>query len=66
MLNMKKKDHQLHSLILVALLFLSPPIWIIFSDMPMSFLDEKSWLLVSIFCLIAYAVFIALTSHKDK
>jgi len=59
-----KKFQQVKILVLVVLLLVSPILWIVLGNIPVDFNDTQSWIYLITFAVMAFAIFLALDSHK--
>jgi uncharacterized membrane protein len=61
---MFKNNKQVKNLLLVLLLLISPILWIVLGNIPTEFSNTQSWLYISTFAILAFAVYLALDSGK--
>lgn len=61
---MRKNHKQIKNLVLVLILLVSPILWLVLGNIPLTFEENQSWIYVMTFAVVALAVFIAFDSNK--
>jgi len=61
---MNKQSKQFKKILLVALLLISPALWISLGDIPTSFSDSRAWVNIMTIAVLAFAVYVAFDSNK--
>ncbi|MBP9763263.1 MAG: hypothetical protein KBD10_00770 [Candidatus Pacebacteria bacterium] len=63
---MRKNYDQIKNLLLVMFLLISPSLWMVLGNIPVSFEENQSWFYLTTFVVLAFAVFVALDSSQKR